>query len=85
MDSEGPAELYLPVGSSQPHPAQGQCCLLSWPRAGSGPLLPLCWVLAGHSLLLHACLIYTNAATSGLSFPLQFRQSPQSKELIQQG
>lgn len=38
----------------------------------------------GFWLSCTCCLIYTNAATSGLSYHLQFRH-PHSKELIQQG
>lgn len=82
---EGIAELYLPVGTSQPHPARGRMLPALMPTGRHCPLLPHCWVLAGQTLLLHGCLIYTNVPNSGLSFHWQFRQNPQSKEFVQQG
>lgn len=33
------AELYIPVGTSHPHPARGGCCLVSCPWADTAPLL----------------------------------------------
>lgn len=133
----GSAELYLPVGTSQPHPAWGRMlpalipvgrhCSTPPPVAGywwgtatdSTPAwsLPAAHPSRQHSatdaastapctasanfpyfyrslpprpaglgfwLSCTCCLIYTNAATSGLCYHLQFRH-PQSKELIQQG